>query len=201
MAPISKKRAILGLSDYSEFMSSSDSVCNSDTESNSNMSSSIENHLSDHLDIRQYARVNRVILDKNSDEYRRRRERNNLAVKKSRTKSKLKTIQTIEKVSALRSENDHLHHKVDMLSRELRLLKEIFMAHASSAHGTEITELDLKLLTGSDMFGPFSQPPSPSANGHLHEVPELSSCHQRLFQPALQVPLYSTFHGQLKDDY
>ena len=32
----------------------------------------------------QYARVNRVILDKNSDEYRKRRERNNIAVKKSR---------------------------------------------------------------------------------------------------------------------
>lgn len=40
----------------------------------------------DHLDddTRQFARVNRVILDKNSDEYRKRRERNNLAVKKSR---------------------------------------------------------------------------------------------------------------------
>ena len=32
----------------------------------------------------QYARVNRVVLDKNSDEYRKRRERNNIAVKKSR---------------------------------------------------------------------------------------------------------------------
>lgn len=31
---------------------------------------------------KQYAKVNRVVLDKNSDEYRRRRERNNLAVKK-----------------------------------------------------------------------------------------------------------------------
>ena len=41
------------------------------------------NH-SESEDTRQFARVNRVILDKNSDEYRKRRERNNLAVKKSR---------------------------------------------------------------------------------------------------------------------
>ena len=32
----------------------------------------------------QFARVNRVVLDKASDEYRKRRERNNIAVKKSR---------------------------------------------------------------------------------------------------------------------
>ena len=36
------------------------------------------------LERSQYARVNRVILDKSSDEYRKRRERNNIAVKKSR---------------------------------------------------------------------------------------------------------------------
>jgi hypothetical protein len=36
----------------------------------------------------QFARVNRVVLDKASEEYRKRRERNNIAVKKSRWVSK-----------------------------------------------------------------------------------------------------------------
>lgn len=101
MAPISKKKHIL-----STFMceSSSNHANYSDSE-NSNTGSSYENHHyqtvpsgsrmmvngsqmngnnSESEDTRQFARVNRVILDKNSDEYRKRRERNNLAVKKSR---------------------------------------------------------------------------------------------------------------------
>lgn len=69
-----------------------------------------------------------------------------------RTKSKLKSVETMQKVNLLKAENDYLSRKVDSLSRELSLLKEIFMAHASNAHGTQITEYDLKLLTGSEMF-------------------------------------------------
>ena len=51
---------------------------------NSSSSSSSSSSLSMPLLSPQYARVNRVVLDKNSDEYRKRRERNNIAVKKSR---------------------------------------------------------------------------------------------------------------------
>lgn len=65
-----------------------------------------------------------------------------------RTKSKIKTIQTLQQVNLLKAENDFLSRKVDILSRELRVLKDIFMSHASNAHGTRITEYDLKLLTG-----------------------------------------------------
>ena len=61
-------------------------------------------------------------------------------------------METIEKVNILKSEKDFLQRKVDLLSRELRLLKDIFMAHASNAHGTTITEYDLKLLTGADLL-------------------------------------------------
>jgi len=100
----------------------------------------------------QFARVNRVILDKNSDEYRKRRERNNIAVKKSRTKSKIRTMETLQKVNILKAENDFLVRKVEILTRELKLLKDIFVAHASNAHGTKITEYDLKLLTGADLM-------------------------------------------------
>lgn len=64
----------------------------------------------------------------------------------------MKTIETVQKVNLLKAENDFLQRKVDILSRELRLLKEIFMAHASNAHGTQITEYDLRLLTGTDVM-------------------------------------------------
>ena len=89
----------------------------------------------------------------------------------NRTKSKIKTMETVQKVNLLKAENDFLQRKVDILSRELRLLKEIFMAHASSAHGTQITEYDLKLLTGTDVMDIPIVPPvvasssPPSASG------------------------------------
>lgn len=105
---------------------------------------------SDRQENRRYAKVNRIVLDKESDEYRRRRERNNLAVKKSRNKSKIKTIQTLERVNQLKAENDELVQKIEILSKELRLLKDLFMAHASNAHGTEITEVDLQFLTSPE---------------------------------------------------
>lgn len=172
MAPISKKRAILGMhDDYTSAMSNS---C-SDSESNVGSYPESPGDLNS-LDGRQFARVNRVILDKNSDEYRKRRERNNLAVKKSRTKSKLKSIQTQERVNQLKAENQHLQQKIDILSKELRLLKEIFVAHASNAHGTEITERDLKLLISSDILDvPYHEVPTmrpqPPPQRPLHQTP------------------------------
>lgn len=176
MAPISKKRHILEMSEYSSGMS------NSFSDSDSNQGNYSEGSMSGQMSMmdasgRQYARVNRVILDKDSDEYRKRRERNNLAVKKSRTKSKLKSMQTMERVNLLKAENVHLKSRVDILSKELRLLKEIFVAHASNAHGTEITEFDLKLLTSADILEvPYSpsEPMSP-AMSHHHLAPHHAS--------------------------
>lgn len=55
-------------------------MANASSSSNSNNSVASSNGM-DSMS-KQYAKVNRVVLDKNSDEYRRRRERNNLAVKK-----------------------------------------------------------------------------------------------------------------------
>jgi len=160
MAPISKKWAILGISD--DFTSSSTMSASCSDSDQSNMAWQAPGSPSDaaHHEARQFARVNRVLLDKNSDEYRQRRERNNLAVKRSRTKSKIKTIQTAEQISLLRSENEHLLHKVNSLSRELRMLKEIFMAHASNAHGADITEMDLNLLINSELVdSPYREVP------------------------------------------
>ncbi|XP_053205918.1 CCAAT/enhancer-binding protein beta-like [Panonychus citri] len=100
----------------------------------------------------QYAKVNRVSMDKNSDEYRKKRQRNNIAVKKSRHKSKIKTMQTLQRVNALKSENDELQQKIVILSKELALLKQLFMAHAKNAHGTEINDNELKEFFSAETY-------------------------------------------------
>jgi len=75
----------------------------------------------------EFARVNRVMLSKKSDEYRQRRERNNAAVKKSRHKSKQKTLETQRRVEQLKNENLCLERKLESLSREFSLMRDIFV--------------------------------------------------------------------------
>jgi CCAAT/enhancer binding protein (C/EBP) gamma len=105
-------------------------------------------------DSKQFARVNRVVLDKNSEEYKKRRERNNMAVKKSRTKSKIRTQQTLERVNQLKSENEMLETKIKILTKELNFLKDLFLAHAGSSHGGHINDVDFTFLTnGSAVDG------------------------------------------------
>ncbi|KAJ8672514.1 hypothetical protein QAD02_003773 [Eretmocerus hayati] len=65
-------------------------------------------------------------VDKASDEYRRRRERNNIAVRKSREKAKVRSRETEERVKHLVKENDHLRKKVEILSEELNVLRSLF---------------------------------------------------------------------------
>jgi len=91
-----------------------------------------------------------VKMDKNTDEYKHRRERNNVAVKKSRTKSKLKTQQTLERVNTLREENAKLESKIQLLSKELSFLKDLFLAHAGSAHGQQLQDVDWNKVLATD---------------------------------------------------
>ena len=65
------------------------------------------------------------IVDKGSDEYKRRRERNNVAVRKSREKAKQKSRDTERKVSELQRDNENLRKRVDMLNKELNVLKTL----------------------------------------------------------------------------
>ncbi|GIY83438.1 BZIP domain-containing protein [Caerostris darwini] len=65
------------------------------------------------------------LLDKASDEYRRRRERNNIAVRKSREKAKQRCKDTEKRVCDLVSENDKLRKRVELLSKELSVLKNL----------------------------------------------------------------------------
>ncbi|XP_041060239.1 CCAAT/enhancer-binding protein beta-like [Carcharodon carcharias] len=69
---------------------------------------------------------NKKLVDKHSDEYRLRRERNNIAVRKSRDKAKLRNVETQHKVLELTAENERLQKRVDQLSRELATLRNLF---------------------------------------------------------------------------
>lgn len=65
-------------------------------------------------------------LDKSSSEYRVRRERNNIAVRKSRDKAKQRNAETQQKVLELSADNERLRKRVEQLSRELDTLRGIF---------------------------------------------------------------------------
>ncbi|KAH7642358.1 uncharacterized protein LOC124492500 [Dermatophagoides farinae] len=128
MSPTSKKQP-LKLSVKNEMMDQTSS------DSSSMEQSDIIGRNKSTSSSKQFGRVNRRTLDKNSDEYKKRRERNNLAVKKSRNKSKQKTQQTQERVNELKEENQRLETKVKILSKELNFLRDLFLAHASSHSG------------------------------------------------------------------
>ena len=80
---------------------------------------------------RRQPKVNPELLDE--EEYKRRRARNNEAVKKCRIKSRLKTKEMADKVTLLREENDMLSQKVQILTKELTLLKDMFLTHATGS--------------------------------------------------------------------
>jgi len=65
----------------------------------------------------------RKSIEKGSEEYLVKRERNNVAVRKSRTKAKLKHIETQMRVGELTEENDQLRNRISELQKELNALK------------------------------------------------------------------------------
>lgn len=65
-------------------------------------------------------------VDRYSVEYRQRRERNNIAVRKSRDKAKRRNIDMQQKLLELSSDNDRLHKTIEQLSRELSGLRDFF---------------------------------------------------------------------------
>ncbi|KAM8894232.1 CCAAT/enhancer-binding protein gamma isoform 1-T6 [Spinachia spinachia] len=76
------------------------------------------------------SKMKKPSAEKDSDEYRQRRERNNLAVKKSRMRSKQKAMDTQQRVNELKEENERLEAKIKLLSKELSVLKDLFLEHA-----------------------------------------------------------------------
>ena len=65
-------------------------------------------------------------VDKDSDEYRRRRMLNNIAVKKSREKAKAESRQIAQRVSVLSADKERLERRVELLSKEVQILHGLF---------------------------------------------------------------------------
>ncbi|XP_004633479.1 CCAAT/enhancer-binding protein delta, partial [Octodon degus] len=64
--------------------------------------------------------------DRGSPEYRQRRERNNIAVRKSRDKAKRRNQEMQQKLVELSAENEKLHQRVEQLTRDLAGLRQFF---------------------------------------------------------------------------
>ncbi|CAK8696220.1 CCAAT/enhancer-binding protein gamma-like [Clavelina lepadiformis] len=85
-------------------------------------------------------------LNETDSEYQKRRNRNNIAVKKSRFKSKVKGNSTLDTINRLKVENVELESKVEGLSQELSTLKKVFMEHARGFGGGDAQLPDLQQL-------------------------------------------------------
>ncbi|XP_073499131.1 CCAAT/enhancer-binding protein gamma [Phyllobates terribilis] len=90
-------------------------------------------------------------MDRGSEEYRLRRERNNMAVKKSRLKSKQKAQDTLQRVNQLKEENERLEAKIKLLTKELSVLKDLFLEHAHNLAENVPTETS---VSGQDQATP-----------------------------------------------
>ena len=78
------------------------------------------------LKARSAGKSRRRMPQKDSEEYKERRERNNIAVRKSRDKAKTRHKETEGKVVELTKKNDELQKKVDLLQKELTVLRGLF---------------------------------------------------------------------------
>ncbi|XP_065114697.1 CCAAT/enhancer-binding protein delta [Paramisgurnus dabryanus] len=75
-------------------------------------------------------------VDRHSPEYRQRRERNNIAVRKSRDKAKQRNFEMQQKMLELNAENERLHKTIDQLTRELSSLRNFFKQLPDPSFGT-----------------------------------------------------------------
>uniref|UniRef100_A0A336M1H7 CSON009809 protein n=1 Tax=Culicoides sonorensis TaxID=179676 RepID=A0A336M1H7_CULSO len=88
--------------------------------------------------------------DEMSEEYRKKRDRNNQAVKRSRVKSKKRTEETMTRVNQLKTKNKQLETKIEHLNKELKFLKDLFMTQAAAkADKIDVAQLK-KLLAEND---------------------------------------------------
>ncbi|XP_056290244.1 CCAAT/enhancer binding protein (C/EBP) 1 [Pseudoliparis swirei] len=115
---------MMGLS-YLPYTSSS--LCN-------NLSAGSTNHHHSHANTQDFssfllptlrAPVNKRSISKDSAEYRLRRERNNVAVRKSRDKARRRILLTQQRAMQLQEENQKLQMRIGQLSQELDSLKHI----------------------------------------------------------------------------
>lgn len=81
----------------------------------------------------------RQSADPSSEEYKKKRELNNISVRKSREKARHKQQETEGRVEILSAENNRLQERVDSLEKELTILKGLFSNIGASLPG-EVTK-------------------------------------------------------------
>ncbi|KAL0277623.1 UNVERIFIED_CONTAM: hypothetical protein PYX00_004851 [Menopon gallinae] len=89
-------------------------------------------------------RGKKVHADLDDVEYRRKRDKNNIAVKKSRDKTKQRTKETQIRLNQLRTKNETLEEKIKLLKEELEFLKTLFGLYAGR---TDLNEYDKKNIS------------------------------------------------------
>ena len=92
--------------------------------------------------VRKLARFGNKQVVKYSDEYHDRRLKNNEAVKKSRLKAKEKQKETEVKMKQLADENRVLSDRVDLLMKELQVLKSLYRELNQDLPASAIKELE-----------------------------------------------------------
>ncbi|KAF6025474.1 hypothetical protein EB796_016218 [Bugula neritina] len=102
--------------------------------------------------------------EKNTEEYSEKRSQNNVAVKKSREKARLKQQESKSKVEGLKKENSELEVKVETLQKELTILKDLFTAHAN---GTAASVSSNNMNTNRS----FHQSEDPVSLDHVYSSP------------------------------
>jgi len=75
--------------------------------------------------------------EKGTVEYRQKRDRNNVAVRRSREKSKMRVQETEHRVKELEDENQRLQSRITLLTKELNVLKSLFSSVQPSTLKTE----------------------------------------------------------------
>ncbi|CRL08184.1 CLUMA_CG020842, isoform A [Clunio marinus] len=87
-------------------------------------------------------------LDKGTDEYRRRRERNNIAVRKSREKAKKRAHDVEKKLKDLQKENENLRRSDDEKTNVILLYNQVFMrlTNHSNPEIKQIVSLELNSM-------------------------------------------------------
>ncbi|CAD7011384.1 unnamed protein product [Ceratitis capitata] len=88
-------------------------------------------------------------VDKGSDEYRRRRERNNIAVRKSREKAKVRSREVEERVKTLLKEKEALLRQLQEMTNEIQLHKQIYMQLMNHAN-PEVSRVCRSFLNTND---------------------------------------------------
>lgn len=92
--------------------------------------------------VRKLARFGNKQVVKYSDEYHDRRVKNNEAVKKSRMKAKEKQKDTEQKMVKLAEENRTLSDRVDLLMKELHVLKSLYKELNQDLPANAVRELE-----------------------------------------------------------